>query len=43
VDADRSELTDLAARHPERVKELAARYDAWARRCGVEHWPIVRP
>jgi arylsulfatase len=43
VDADRSELTDLADRHPERVKELAARYDAWARRCGVERWPVVRP
>jgi arylsulfatase len=43
VDTDRSELTDLAARHPERVKELAARYDAWARRCGVERWPLVRP
>jgi arylsulfatase len=43
VDTDRSELTDLAARHAERVQELAARYDVWARRCGVERWPLVRP
>jgi len=32
---DRTELHDLAAQHPERVREMAARYEAWARRCGV--------
>ncbi|GLZ07529.1 sulfatase [Actinomadura sp. NBRC 104412] len=32
---DRSELTDLAGRHPELVAELAAEYDRWARRVGV--------
>ena len=35
MDADRTELNDLAARHPERVAEMAAQYDAWAARCGV--------
>jgi arylsulfatase A-like enzyme len=35
MDADRTELTDLAAQHPERVREMAAQYDAWAKRCGV--------
>jgi arylsulfatase len=35
MDADRTELTDLAALHPERVREMAAQYEAWARRCGV--------
>lgn len=35
---DRAELHDLAARSPETVHELAALYDAWARRCGVKPW-----
>jgi arylsulfatase len=34
-DADRTELHDLAARHPERVADMARQYEAWARRCGV--------
>jgi arylsulfatase A-like enzyme len=33
--ADRTELTDLAAKHPDRVHEMAAQYEAWAERCGV--------
>ncbi len=32
---DRSELTDLSAGQPEKVKELAALYEAWASRAGV--------
>jgi arylsulfatase A-like enzyme len=35
MDADRTELHDLAAREPERVEAMAAQYDAWAKRCGV--------
>lgn len=35
LDADRTELTDLAARFPERVRDMAAQYDAWGKRCGV--------
>jgi arylsulfatase len=35
LDADRTELIDLAAQHPARVAEMAAQYDAWAARCGV--------
>ena len=35
MEADRTELHDLASRHPERVREMAAQYDAWAARCGV--------
>ncbi len=35
MDADRTELHDLAAREPERVQAMAAQYDAWAKRCGV--------
>ncbi|AOB31322.1 arylsulfatase [Bordetella sp. H567] len=35
MDADRTEMHDLAATHPERVQDMAARYEEWARRCGV--------
>jgi len=32
---DRTELNDVAAQHPDRVREMAAQYEAWAQRCGV--------
>jgi arylsulfatase len=35
MDADRTELRDLAGREPERVNAMAAQYVAWAKRCGV--------
>lgn len=35
LDADRSELTDLAGRHPALVSELAGAYRRWAERVGV--------
>jgi arylsulfatase len=35
MDADRTELHDLAAQHPERVADMKAQYDEWAKRCGV--------
>ncbi|WP_418319971.1 arylsulfatase [Piscinibacter sakaiensis] len=35
MDADRTELLDLATEHPQRVAEMAAQYEAWAERCGV--------
>ena len=37
--ADRAETTDLAAQHPERVKELAAQWEAWAKAAHVLPWP----
>lgn len=37
---DRTELKDVAAEHAERVKELRAIYEQWARRCDVEDWPV---
>ena len=37
--ADPVELTDLAATRPEAVKELAAKWDAWAKRCQVLPYP----
>jgi len=35
MDADRTELHDVAARHPDRVAAMTAQYEAWAQRCGV--------
>ncbi|MBB6730860.1 arylsulfatase [Cohnella zeiphila] len=35
MDEDRTELNDLAGAFPERVREMAALYAAWAGRCGV--------
>jgi arylsulfatase len=32
---DRTELTDLAGQMPDKAKELAAKWDAWAERCHV--------
>ena len=35
MEADRTELHDLAGAHPQRVADMALQYDAWASRCGV--------
>jgi arylsulfatase A-like enzyme len=35
MESDRTELTNLADRDPGRVADMAARYEAWAARCGV--------
>lgn len=35
MDADRTEMNDLAAEHPERVHDMVAQYQEWAKRCGV--------
>ncbi|HUS91708.1 MAG TPA: arylsulfatase [Phycisphaerae bacterium] len=42
LSADRTELHDVAGERPEKVRELAALYEAWARRCGVLPWPVKR-
>ena len=36
---DRSELHDLAKQHPEKVQQLAGRWEAWAVRAKVKPWP----
>jgi arylsulfatase A-like enzyme len=38
LERDRTELNNMAKEHPEKVRELAGRYEAWARRCGVLPW-----
>jgi arylsulfatase len=35
IEADRTEMNDLAAKNPDKVKELAAKWDAWAARANV--------
>jgi arylsulfatase len=35
MQADRTELADLAAKDKPRVERLSAEYDRWAQRCGV--------
>jgi arylsulfatase len=40
--ADRTEMNNLASRNPAKAEELAANYDAWARKCSVEDWDKVR-
>jgi arylsulfatase A-like enzyme len=35
IEADRTELNNLAAKYPDKVRELAARWDEWARRTNV--------
>src|SRR3954453_23391481 len=35
MEADRTEMNDLAGAHPERVREMSALYAEWAPRCGV--------
>jgi arylsulfatase len=39
LETDRAETNDLAAQHPQRVKNLSDRWEQWARRCNVLPWP----
>ena len=39
MEADRTELRDLAAEQPERVARMATRWQRWADRVGVRRWP----
>ena len=43
LDADRTELNDLFAKHPDKVEELNRLYQTWADRCGVQPWPVAKP
>lgn len=41
MEADRTELHDLAAQYPSRVREMAAAYKEWAKMVGVRPWPVA--
>ena len=38
MEADRTELHDLASTHPEKLNELKSLYEAWAKRCAGRSW-----
>jgi arylsulfatase len=42
LEADRAEMTNLAAKHPDRVQSMAAAWDGWAARVNVEPWDKVQ-
>jgi arylsulfatase len=41
--ADRTELTNLAGKEPQRVARMKEMWEAWARKCGVQPWPVRKP
>lgn len=43
LEADRTELHNLAASQPAKVKELIAQYEQWSKRCGVIPWNQLNP
>ncbi len=43
MDVDRTELNDLSAKEPDRVKSMIAQWAAWAKRVGVAPWPVKKP
>ena len=38
MDADRTELHDLASQHPEKLEEMVRQWQSWAKRVGVQPW-----
>jgi len=38
MEADRTEITNLATKFPVIVQDLFRSYQAWAKRCNVEQW-----
>ena len=40
--ADRTELNDLASANPDRVAVMKAKWQDWAKRVGVQPWPLKR-
>jgi len=43
LEADRTELNNLADEHPDKVEQLATMFQRWAKRCDVLPWPIKKP
>jgi arylsulfatase A-like enzyme len=42
LEADRSEVTDLSAKHADRAERMMSAYEAWARRAQVQPWDVVQ-
>jgi arylsulfatase len=43
MERDRTELNDLAREYPERVRELTAKWEAYAIRARVLPWVVTPP
>jgi arylsulfatase len=43
MEVDRTELNDLAGRHPDRVRRLDLQYRHWADEVGVQDWNLLLP
>jgi len=43
LDADRTEMHDLASKNLDKVRELKTLWEDWAERCGVQPWPVKKP
>ncbi len=43
LQADRTELNNLADELPDKVEQLATMYQRWAKRCNVLPWPVKKP
>ena len=43
IAADRAEQHDVAAKYPDRVREMTAQWEAWAKRASVLPWPVNTP
>jgi arylsulfatase len=39
---DRTEINNLAGAEPKRVEAMAAQWQAWAQRVGVQPWPLKK-
>ena len=42
MERDRTEMNNLAESNPDKVSQLAAKWQAWADRVGVQPWPIPK-
>lgn len=42
LEADRTELNNLAQKYPQKVEQLKVMYGNWAARCGVQPWPVKK-
>jgi arylsulfatase len=42
LEADRTEMNNLAAKHPARVQSMTAEYETWANRAQVQPWDAVK-
>jgi arylsulfatase len=42
LDADRTEMSDLSQKMPDKAAAMVREYQSWAQRCGVQEWTKLR-